>query len=121
MAAYLADAGADYLWKDAPGNRALPLTLEAVFSRAGQADFWLLTEAVQNLEEISRSDSRFKLFNAYARGRVYNNNARVNARGGNDFWEDGVARPDEVLSDLVKIFHPDLVPGHEWIWYRKLE
>ena len=33
--------------------------------------------------------------------------------GGNAFFETGYSRADLVLSDLVKIFHPEVLPDHE--------
>ena len=53
-------------------------------------------------------------------GRVYNNILRTNASGGNDYFESGVVRPDLVLRDLIKIFHPDLV-ADDFIYYKRLE
>ena len=40
--------------------------------------------------------------------------------GANDYWERGTARPDLVLADFLKIFHPDLVPDHEFVFHRRL-
>ena len=54
-------------------------------------------------------------------GRVFNNNKRAGANGGNEFWETGTVHPNLVLADLVKIFHPELLPEHELVYYRKLE
>ena len=54
-------------------------------------------------------------------GRVYNNNARMNPHGGNDFWEQGVVEPDVALSDLIRILHPDLLPDHQLVYHRLLE
>ena len=34
---------------------------------------------------------------------VWNDNSRQNAKGGNDFWESGVVRPDLILRDLIRI------------------
>ena len=65
-------------------------------------------------------DARFALFLAVRTGRVYNNNAKVNAAGGNDYWETGVARPDLVLADLISVIHPELEPHHQRIWYQQL-
>jgi iron complex transport system substrate-binding protein len=66
------------------------------------------------------ADERYANFAALQQGRVYNNNACQNAHGGNDYWETGVANPHLVLADLIKIFHPELVPDHELMWYRPL-
>ena len=40
--------------------------------------------------------------------------------GGGDYWESGVANPHLVLADLIKIFHPDLLPEHTLHYYRRL-
>jgi hypothetical protein len=36
-------------------------------------------------------------------------------------YHDRLMRPDLVLADLVKILHPELVPEHEFAFYRRLE
>jgi len=66
-------------------------------------------------------DSRFKDFEPFETGRVYNNNKRTNDSGGNDFWESGVVHPEMLLADLIKIFHPDLMPDHELYYYQKVD
>ncbi|KAA4018555.1 iron ABC transporter substrate-binding protein, partial [Bacteroides ovatus] len=53
-------------------------------------------------------------------GEVYNNNARTNTAGGNDYYESAVVNPDIVLRDLVKIFHPELVQ-EECVYYKQLK
>ncbi len=58
---------------------------------------------------------------AFRRGRVYNNDLRRNQHGGNDYWETGTARPDQVLADLIEIFHPGLLEGHRLVYHRRLE
>ena len=51
---------------------------------------------------------------------VWNDNKRVNPKGGNDIWQSGVARPDLVLRDLVGILHPTAVTD-ETIYYKSIE
>ena len=53
-------------------------------------------------------------------GYVYNNNARTNAAGGNDYYESAVVNPDLLLRDLVKIFHPELVE-EDFVYYKQLK
>ena len=38
-----------------------------------------------------------------------------------DYWEAGISNPDVVLSDLIKIFHPELLPNHQLFFYQKLD
>ena len=49
------------------------------------------------------------------------NNLQVNKFGGNDYWETGLVEPHIVLKDMIKIFHPDLLPDHELVYYKSIE
>ncbi len=120
MAHFIKDAGGDYVWSDDRTTGSMPVALEAILERAREADIWLDPGLCESLDELAALDDRYSLFRAFQTGRVYNNNARIGPGGGNDYWEGGMARPDLVLADLISIFHPELVPGHERIWYRKL-
>lgn len=117
----LADAGAAYLWADDTSSGSMQLSFEEVLDRARDADIWVNPGSWQSLEEGLSADERFAQFSAFQNGQVYNNNKRLNANGGNDYWETGVTNPDLVLADLIAIFHPDLLPGHELFFYRRLE
>ena len=119
-AKYLADAGADYL---CAGNSSgsTPLSFEDVFERAAKADYWLnVSQSWQTLNDVITEDSRYGDFQAVKKGNVYNNNARLNENGGNDYWETGISNPDIVLADLIKIIHPELLPNHKLFFYQKL-
>jgi iron complex transport system substrate-binding protein len=101
---------------------SLRLDFEAVFERAREANFWLInTIGWTRIQDVLAADERYANFAALQPGRVYNNNARVNVHGGNDYWETGVASPHLVLADLIRIFHPEMLPEHELIWYRPLQ
>ncbi len=114
IAQLLADAGAAYLWADDPSATTLFLDFESVFDKAQAADYWLNLGFVASLADLAATDERFGEFAAFQNGRVYNNDARVNANG-------GAANPHWVLADLIKIFHPDLLPEHEFVYYRLVE
>lgn len=123
MARLLADGGADFLWKDAPATNGLNLSLdyEAVFAKAANADFWLNTNFCKSLQEIKDVDRKNIFFKAFKTGQVYNNDKRNTKANGFDFWESGVVNPDKILADLIYIFHPDLLPGHQLYYYRQLK
>ena len=122
FARYIADAGGSYLWREDESTGSIPLAMETVFEVASSADVWLPnTGAWVGADDILAADERHGNLAAVERGAVYNNNARVNEWGGNDYWETGVANPDLVLADLIKIFHPDLLPDHELIWFHRLD
>lgn len=120
MAKFLNDAGADYIWRKNTTPGTMPLAVETVVDRARKADFWLDTGACASLAQLRQTDARYQLFTAFRSGNVFNNDARLNTFGGNDYYQTGMARPDLVLADLISIFHPRLVPGHRRIWYRRL-
>lgn len=122
VAQMLADAGAAYLWADEGSTGSAQLSFEVVYERAQGADFWLNgSGSWLSLTDVTKDDERYTKFAAFQNGAIYNNNARLNENGGNDYWESGVAYPDIVLADLITIFHPELLPDHKLYYYRKLE
>ena len=121
VARYLEDAGAAYLWAEDTTRGSLSLDFESVLARASKADFWLNPGDWRSLEDGLAKDPRHGYFKAFREGRVYASDLITCGEGGNDFYETGSARPDLVLADLVALFHPELLPGHEFRWYRRLD
>ena len=121
VAKYLNDAGANYLWSDDNTSGSLPLSFEVVLERAANADYWLnFSQSWQSLQDLLNEDQRYTAFQAVKTGNLYNNDAQLNEYQGNDYWESGISNPDIVLSDLIKIFHPQILPKHQLVYYRKL-
>jgi iron complex transport system substrate-binding protein len=120
-AVLIRDAGGRYIWNEDISDEALPLDIEAVYSRAGQADIWINSGSASSLEDVISTDPRLELFKPFKNSKIYNNNARLNPYGGNDYWESGVIYPDVILKDLISIFHPEILPEHILVYYRKLE
>ena len=115
-------AGGAYLWADDDSGGSLPLDFEAVYEKAHAADVWLtMRNEWHSLAEVQTADERYAAFAAFNSGRVYNANARLNAHGGNDYWEAGLVEPHIVLADFIKILHPDLLPDHALKFYKKLD
>jgi iron complex transport system substrate-binding protein len=114
------DAGGAYLWADDSSQKAIPLDTERVFSKAAKADIWLHPSHYEHLDQLFGADPRFAKFGAAQTGQIYNNTRQVGENGGNNIWERGVVRPDEVLADLIHIFHPELMPNHEPVYYERL-
>ena len=121
QAAYVKDAGGNYLWADEESAGRIPMSFEAVYARGRAADFWFdQSVSWQTGADVLAADVRYQNFAAFAPGRVYNNNARLNPTGGNDYNESGLVNPDLVLADLVSILHPYLLAEHELVYYRPL-
>ncbi len=115
------DAGGNYLWKDLDSRVSEPYGLETVYARAVKADVWLNPGAVNSLKELAAVDERFSQLPVFISDEIYNNNRRINAAGGNDYWESGIVTPDVILADLIHILHPDILPGHALYYYKKIE
>lgn len=120
-AQFLKDAGADYPWYDEHDTGGLRKDFEVVYEVGLKADIWINPGTAESKEDILAKDSRFKDFNPYQTGEIYNNNRRANASGGNDYWESGVVHPEILLADYIKIFHPDVLPEHSLYYYQKVE
>lgn len=116
----LKDAGANYLWYDNTEIVSLPLDFEVVLAKAINADYWLNVSTFRSLEEMKLADERFTLFKAFKEKQVFNNTKTLTAYYGNDYWETGAARPDLILSDLIQLFHPDILESEEFNYYERL-
>jgi iron complex transport system substrate-binding protein len=114
------DAGAEYLWLDNNEKSSLVKSKEIIIDEAFDADFWLNQNSYKDINAITDFDEIFKGFSAVKKRQLYNNDNKVNNKGGNDYWESGVANPHLVLRDLIEIFHPNLLE-HKFYYYRKLE
>jgi iron complex transport system substrate-binding protein len=112
------DAGVRYYYADNNASGSIATTMEEALLHFEQADVWISVQT-STLEELAKTNKKYKLFKAYQKGKVYNTFKRTTATGGNDYWESGVARPDLLLSDMIKIFHPSLLPDYE-LTYMKL-
>ncbi len=121
IANLLADAGANYIWKDQKQTGSIPLNFETVYTKAKDADYWINIYMVNSKKELLGYENRYNLFNAFKTGNIYNNNKIANAKNYSIYWEEGICNPDEVLKDLIKIFHPESSTQHQLKYYKKIE
>lgn len=119
-AKFFSDAGYHYLWNDDSSNGFLNLSLESVYARGKDADYWIGVGSFKSMEEMHRTENRYALFQSFKRGEVYSYDARKGATGGSEYLELGYSRPDIILKDLIKIAHPELLPRYELFFYKKL-
>ncbi len=120
VARLVKDAGGDYIYKKNTGNSSLPIDLEEAYKLASEADIWLNVGMANSLDELKVICPKFTDTRCFLNGLVYNNNARTNTAGGNDYYESAVVNPDLILRDLVKIFHPELV-NEDFVYYKQLK
>ncbi|KIO78064.1 ABC transporter substrate-binding protein [Pedobacter lusitanus] len=120
MVQFLKDAGTTYNWANIHGKGSLPLSFEAVAPVALKADFWLNVGTVDSKNDIKAIDSRYAEFKPFKDNHIFNFNKKVNDIGSNDYWESGAVNPQLVLGDLIRIFHPELLPDHQLVYYKQL-
>lgn len=117
VASLIKDAGGRYVWSDDTAVGSATVDLEAQMRRAANADVWINGGGWKSLAAMLEDEPRYRSFKAYRQGAVWVYERRQTAAGANDYWSRGVTRPDVVLADLVKIFHPRLTPDHAFEWY----
>ncbi len=110
------DAGADYVFADRDGRGSLSYDFETVYDKASDADYWVLLVNYKgefSYEALKTEDVRYADFDSFKNKKVVASNTALNR-----FYEEGLLCPDIVLSDLVKVFHPDLLPEYEPVYYK---
>jgi iron complex transport system substrate-binding protein len=115
----IADAGGEYFWREA--TRPKGIDIETIAQRARNADVWIIAfpTPIRTQDELFAREPRLQLFNAVRTGRVWNYDL-PEVRPDMPYY-DRRMRPDLELADLVKILHPELVPDHEFVFYRRLD
>ena len=120
MAQLVNDAGADYIYKENTSNSSAPIGLETAYGLIQKADYWINVGMASTLDELKAVNPKLTDAKSVREKTAYNNNLRLTATGGNEYWESAVVRPDIVLRDLIHIFHPELVSDSLY-YYRHLE
>ena len=119
MGRLFADAGAQYFYANDTTSGSLPLNVETVLKNFSQTDLWLNCN-FNSIADLVEADSKHAFFNPVKTAEVYNFNKRLLPSTANDFWESAVARPDLLLSDVISILHPELLPGYRLVYAQKL-
>lgn len=114
-------AGGDYLFDEQKGTGSAQLSYEYVLEQAQEADFWLGAADFKTLEEMESADGRYTHFKSFQQGNVYTYTLKKGPTGGLEYFELGYLRPDLILQDLIKILHPELLPGYSLYFYTKLD
>lgn len=117
----LKDANVNYLWQDVAGEGSLALSFEAVFTKGKSADIWLSPSYYNSLEALKNANEHYTEFDAFKNKTVYSFVNVTGATGGVTYYEEGTARPDLVLKDIIKVCHPELLPEYETHFFKPLE
>ncbi len=114
VAHFFEDAGAEYVWNELSGNGTTPMEFEAVYEKALTTDFWrVLHMGALTTESLETQNALYKDFKAVKEKQVIYCDTELT-----DFYGQGVVEPQVVLADLIKCFHPEVLPKHEPAYYR---
>ena len=117
VAALIRDASGRYVWAENTAVGSVPIDLEAQIQHAANADIWINGGGWHDLAAMLADEPRYAAFKAYRQKQVWVYERQMTATGENDYWSRSVTHPDLVLADLIKIFHPTLLPNHAFEWY----
>ncbi|PBJ13641.1 ABC transporter substrate-binding protein [Flavobacterium sp. ACN6] len=120
VAEFMNDAKANYLWSDLKGTGSEGLSFEKVLDKAKTANIWIASGSFKSLDELQKANPHYGEFDAFKNKSVYNFEGKLGATGGTVYYELAPSRPDLVLKDYIKIFHPDLLASYEFTFASKL-
>ncbi len=120
VAQLLADANADYPWRNNHGEAALTLSFEEVLSKSQQAKYWVNLGSFLNKKQLKASNIHYQKIPCFEQGKLYSYNNR-SLDSSNDYFESGVVRVDKILKDYILIFHPELLKGETLYYMNELK
>ncbi len=113
------DAGANYFIKDDKESGGFYMDFEKVYAKGAKADFWRVVNSFDgdfSYDAMQKTDSRYADFDAFKKGKIIYCNLRQTP-----FYENTPVEPEVVLADLIKAFHPALLPEYEPVYYNILQ
>lgn len=120
VAQFMKDAQSNYLWADLKGTGSQGLSFEKVLDKAKTANVWIASGSFLTLAELQKANPHYSEFDAFKNKSIYTLESKFGATGGTIYYELSPSRPDLVLKDYIKIFHPDLLPSYEFTFASKL-
>lgn len=113
------DAGATYIWADNNDSGSLMLDFEVVYDRGMEADFWrflVWSRDGFSYERLIEEDARYAGLKAFKEKRILTCNTFEKP-----YFQTGLLEPQVILADYISIFHPELLPDHQPVYYQLLK
>ncbi|WP_019038420.1 ABC transporter substrate-binding protein [Psychroflexus tropicus] len=114
------DAHADYIYKNTKGKGSAAFSFEKVLQDAKEADFWISPGSFISYAQMEDSNAHYTEFDAFQKQKIYTMSLTTGETGGVLFYELGPNRPDLILKDLIKIFHPELLQQEGFTFFKPL-
>lgn len=112
------DAGASYFMHNNNESGGFYLDFETVYSQGAHADYWRIVNSFDgefSYKVLKQTDARYSDFDAFKNKKVIYCSLRKKP-----FYENTPVEPEIVLADLIKVFHPELLPDHTPVYYELL-
>ncbi|MBE0637700.1 MAG: ABC transporter substrate-binding protein [Bacteroidales bacterium] len=113
------DAGATYIWADNNDSGSLMLDFEVVYDRGMDADFWrflVWSRDGFSIERLIDEDARYAGLKAFKEKKILTCNTFEKP-----YFQRGLLEPHVILADYISIFHPELLPDHQPVYYELLK
>ena len=120
QAQFFEDAHADYIYSHTQGKGSAAFAFETVLQDAKQAEFWISPGQYTTYEQLTENNTHYQEFDAFQEKNIFTMARTTGETGGVLFYELGPNRPDLILKDLVKIFHPDLLKDKDFTFFKPL-
>lgn len=92
-------------------NSGEPISSEELLAKGKNAEHWMIGD----IHSAALPSSNYlNAFQSWRSGKLYHNMKRSKPKANAfDWYGTAIVRPDIVLSDLIKLIHPELLPAHE--------
>lgn len=110
----LNDAGANYVYAQTKGVGSLDLSFEKVLNDNIETDYWL-NPGIASLQTILKNNGKMSYFDAVKNKKVFCYSPNMNK-----YWEMSAIQPHYVLSDLIRILHPEKSKAKHSYFYENI-
>lgn len=108
----ISDAGGEYIWHANQQSGSLEFSTEHIAAHAKNAAVWINPFDVQCLQYFENYPKLIHVIKALQMGHVYQPHKIKNKYGYSAYWDQGLLHPDQILKDLIVIFHNPTLVNH---------
>lgn len=115
----LKDAGGNFMFNYLEGTGSTGLTVETVFDKAHDADFWLIKYGLNGdltYDLLSREHPLYARFKAFQNRQIWGTNVDQV-----DILQESPFHPDYYLEDCIRILHPGVLPEGDMHYFKPLK
>ncbi|MCI5560636.1 MAG: ABC transporter substrate-binding protein [Phocaeicola sp.] len=113
------DAGATYFLQDDDRTSGFVMEFETLYAKAANVDYWRILNSYKGdftYDVLKSLEQRYTDFSAFKNKKVIYCNMSLTP-----YYEHMAMQPEMILSDFVKIFHPEVLPNHQPVFYHLLQ